>query len=308
MRRLERWLFSPGAPERVAVLRIGLCSVLALRLSRSAYVALAGQPRALYQPRSFMHLFGQMPSRPTVIVVQAIGVTAAVLAALGWRARFTLPVAWVAGVFLNGMATSVGKIVHNDVVLLLCLFPLIAAPTSDAWSLDARAGRARARPKWAYGWPINTALVVVAGAYFFAGFAKLVNSGVAWVTSGNLRWVLYIASDSRAHPNPAALFVADRPWLAHLIAASSLLLELTFLVILFSKRARPFYVVGAIGFHIGIWLTIGLDYWAQAATVAIVLIDWPAVLSRWHVPRERHEYGTLVVEQSPARVTAPGTR
>jgi len=308
MKRIEAWLFSTGSPERVAALRIGLCSVLALRLSRSAYIALAGQPHALYRPRSFMHLFGSMPPRPAVIVVQAIGVTAAVLAALGWRARFTLPVALLSGLFLNGMATSIGKIVHNDVLLLLCLFPLIAAPTSDVWSLDARAGRTRARPAWAYGWPVNTALVLVAGAYFFAGWQKLVNSGIAWVTSGNLRWVLYISSDGRGAPNNYGLFVADRPWLAHLVAASSLLLELTFIVILFSKRSRPFYVLGAIAFHLGIWLTIGLDYWAQAATVAIVLIDWPAVASRFSLPRPRSEYGTLVVEGRRTEVSAPGTR
>ena len=54
-------------------------------------------------------------------------------------------------------------------------------------------------------------MVVVAGAYFFSGLAKLLHAGPAWVASGNLRWVLYASSDSQPEPNPFALFVADRP-------------------------------------------------------------------------------------------------
>ena len=64
MRRLERWVFAPGDPRRLAAVRIGLCSLLALRLSRPLFVRLAGQPAVLFRPLSFMHLLPAMPSRP----------------------------------------------------------------------------------------------------------------------------------------------------------------------------------------------------------------------------------------------------
>jgi hypothetical protein len=280
IRRLEGWLLTAGTPERLAAIRIGLCTVLALRLTRTVYLSIAGQPPALYRPLSFMHAFGSMPSWRAVVPVQIVGGVAAVLAALGWRARFTLPVAWASGTFLGGMTTSLGKVVHNDVLLLLCMVPLLVAPVSDAWSLDARAGRTERGSSLRYGWAVQTALIVVAGSYFFSGFAKLVNSGVAWAAGSNMRWILYISSDSRPTPDHWSLFIADRPWLAHLVAALILLLELGFPVILFWKRARPVFVIGAIAFHLGTWLTLGLDYWAQAATVVVVLIDWPAVVDR----------------------------
>src|SRR5207302_6007185 len=38
MRRIERWIFSGGSAERLAAVRIGLCTVLALRLTRTVYV------------------------------------------------------------------------------------------------------------------------------------------------------------------------------------------------------------------------------------------------------------------------------
>src|SRR5262249_42302425 len=142
IRRIEAWLYRPGDPRRLAAIRIGLSSILALRLSREVYPSLAGQPAALFRPLSFMHVFSRMPSPGVTRAAQVVGVTAAVLVAVGWRSRLSLRVAWVCGVFLNGMATSVGKVAHNDVLLLLALVPLLAAPASEVWSLDARrAGR-----------------------------------------------------------------------------------------------------------------------------------------------------------------------
>ena len=288
MRRIEAWLFAPGSARRLAVARIGLASLLAIRISREIYLNLAGQPEALFRPLSFMHVFATMPSRHIVLMAQIVGVVSAVLAAIGLRARVTLPLAWTCGVLLNGMATSIGKVVHNDVMLILCLVPLLPARTSDVWSVDSllaryRPGRARRpAPEFAvsYGWPVRTALVSAAGAYFFTGLAKIVFSGPAWVLSGNLRWVLYAASDARATPNALSLFIADRPWLAHVVALGTLAIELGFPVVLWKARLAWFFVPGAVSLHLAIWATLGLDYSAWAATVLILFVDWPRVVDR----------------------------
>ena len=78
-----------------------------------------------------------------------------------------------------------------------------------------------------YGWPVRTAMIAIALAYFFAGFQKWRYSGLPWVTSDNLRWILL----GQAHPDGLALFVADRPWLAHVLAAGALLLETSFALV-----------------------------------------------------------------------------
>lgn len=72
-----------------------------------------------------------MPSKPLVAALQAVGVLTAVLAALGLRTRVALPFAWACAIVLNGMLASTGKVVHNDLVLLLCLVPLLAARSAD---------------------------------------------------------------------------------------------------------------------------------------------------------------------------------
>ena len=82
-----------------------------------------------------------------LLAVLIVCVIAAVCAAAGFKGRIALPIAWVAGVFLNGFLTSQGKVVHNDVLLLLCMFVLIPARHTDVWSVDAWLARRRG------GWP-----------------------------------------------------------------------------------------------------------------------------------------------------------
>jgi hypothetical protein len=295
MRRLEAWLFAPGDPRRLAVVRIGLCGLLAVRLATGPYAELASQPAALFRPISFLRVLERMPPRGLVLAVQALALAGAVLAAAGLWTRVALPLAWAAALPLVAMTSSLGKVVHNDVLLLLCLVPLLPAPAGAAWSLDARRrtppgpdppghplGVPRTSPGVAFGWPVRTAMVVVAGAYFFSGLAKLLHAGPAWVTSGNLRWVLYASSDQQPAPNPYALFVADRPVLAHLLAAATLAVELGFPLVLWRPRLAWLFLPAAVAMHAGIWLAMRLDYSAMAATALLVVVDWPSLAARLH--------------------------
>jgi hypothetical protein len=293
MRRLERWLhrveaflFAPGDPRRLAAVRIGLCGLLAARLATGPYLELAGQPAALFRPISFLRLLDRMPPPGLVGAVQALAVAAALLAAVGLATRVTLPLAVAAALPLVAMTSSLGKVVHNDVLLLLCLVPLVPAPAGAAWALDARRRPAPAdRPGSAFGWPVRTAMVVVAGAYCFSGLAKLLHAGPAWVASDNLRWVLYASSDQQPAPNPFALFVADRPALAHLVAGATLAVELGFPLVLWRPRLAWLLVPAVVAMHAGIGLAMRLDYSVMAATVLVVLVDWAALADRLRGPR-----------------------
>src|SRR5512132_1279081 len=297
LRRVGGWLFAPGDPRRLAAVRIGLCGLLAIRLASGPYAELATQPPALFRPISFLRLLDRMPSPEAVAALQALALAAAVLATVGLLTRVTLPLAWLAALPLVAMTSSLGKVVHNDVLLLLCLVPLLPSRAGAAWSLDARQRPVAVRgPR--FGWPVRTAMVVVAGAYFFTGLAKLLHAGPAWVTSGNLRWVLYAASDGQPVPNHAALFVADRPWLAHLVALATVALELGFPLVLLRPRAALVLVPCVLAMHAGIWVAMGLNYWPMAATVVLVLVDWAALADGRH--------GRLLRSRNSRRPTADG--
>lgn len=81
--------------------------------------------------------------------------------------------------------------------------------------------------------------------------------------------------------------VAGRPGLA---------VELGFWLCLPFARLRWLLVPAAVGLHLGIWLTMGLDYSAQALTVVVVFVSWPSVVA-W--VRQR-------VADAPATLKAPG--
>jgi hypothetical protein len=305
VRRLDRFIFAAEDARRLGAVRFGLCGLLAFRLAYGNYSSVAGQPRALFQPASYMRLFSQMPGHGLTVALQAIGATAAVLAAVGLLTRFSLPTAFVCSLVLNGMLNSTGKVIHNDVLLTLCLLPLLVAvqDVADAWSADALLRRRRARSSGAghgtaYGWPICTAMAVVALAYFFVGFQKLRHSGVEWFTSDNLRWILYASSDQQAEPNRLALFVANRAWLAHLLAAGTMALELSFPLCLVVPRLRWFFIPAVISMHVGILLAMRLDYSAWWICVLIVFVNWPVLV-------ERLQQARLAVLPSPLR-GAPG--
>ncbi len=327
LRRADCCVFGAEDARRLASVRIGLCGLLALRLATTDYRVVAGQPSALFQPVSYMKLLGHMPSQGVAASLQMVGIAAALIAASGLALWASLSMALVCSLILNGMLNSTGRVIVGDAVPTLCLLVLLACGTaaSDAWTVRAPLGRARARCSGpplpeplagppaelcgpGYGWPIRTAMVTVALTTFFAGFQKLRYSGLAWVTSNNLRWILYASSDRAAHPNAIALFIAHRAWLAHLCAAATLLLEMGFPLLLFRPRLRWLFIPGVVAMHPAIRLATGLDYTAQGLTVLIVFVDWPVVvawlqphLSRRPAAGSRSAYTTAGAARRDAR-------
>lgn len=259
-------LWAPGSCRRFDWVVRGLALLIAVRVALGPYRALAGQPAALFRPVWFLEVLPGMPSAAAFVVLQVVG-TVAALAVWGARGRrrwVALVVAWVAYLILAGLRSSLGKILHNDVVLLLAAVPFLW-PVQDDDEADC-------------GWPVRAAAVVVTGAYFYAGLAKLRHSGPAWVTSDNMRYILsWSAIDGRARFDSWAAWVADRAWLSTASAAGILALEVGAPVAVGVRALRPAFVLSAGALHIATWFLLGLDYWAWLGTVVVVLVDWDKV-------------------------------
>lgn len=271
MRRAERWLFGAETPRRLVLVQVALAVVIGLRVALGPYRELAGQPAALFRPVWFLRALDAMPGVEAIVALQVVGTVGAVVAVVGRgrSRRAGLVVAWLCLLVLAGLRGSRGKVMHNDALLLLATVPLLVAP------LVARSSDRR--PSTRYGWPLRTSMVVVAGAYFFAGFHKLVESGPAWVVSDNLSNVLAVAARSGRVAFPwLPEAVAGLPVVPVVVAGLVLALEVTFPLALVWARLRPGYAVGAVALHSATWLLLGLDYWAWAAVTPLVLVDWPA--------------------------------
>ncbi|HYI60267.1 MAG TPA: DCC1-like thiol-disulfide oxidoreductase family protein [Acidimicrobiales bacterium] len=276
------------APDgRYRVVRRGLAVVIGLRLATGSYASLAGQPDAQFRPPGVLAWMGGVPSTGVLVAVQVLGLAAAVTATAGWGVRTgggrwaagglgrwvagaALPLAWAALLFLTAVRTSGGKVQHNEVLLLLAAIPILCVPENRVGPDGAPAGR-----RHNVGWPIELAVVVIAVSYCAAGLAKLVHTGPSWVFSDNMRYVMYWAAQT-PQPGVDALTatIADHGWLARLVAASILGLELVAPVIVVWARARPPFVAAAVALHLGTWATLGIDYWGWALAVVVVLLDW----------------------------------
>jgi hypothetical protein len=295
-RPIDGWLFAPEPAGRVRTLRLLLAALIGFRLITGPYRGLGGQPAALFRPVWFLSWMDQVPSVGVLLVIQVIGVAAAALAVLGWRERGTFLVAWSSLLVLAALRASRGKVQHNDLPLLLVGAVLLAAPVGLR-VLDQRRSAA-------WGWPVRTSLVVVAGMYFLTGFQKVVSSGPAWVLSDNLRNVMYGARlNGHAPTEQVSLYIADRPALAHIVALGTLIVELGAVAVLLRPRLRPWYVVAIGVMHAGIYLTHGLDYSMWFGTAAIVLVDWQAVALRWRGPATSPGLALRATRRRPASGT-----
>lgn len=272
LRRLDAALVAPGTAHHLAAVRAGLAVVIALRLATGPYVQLAGQPAALFRPPAILAWLPSMPPLGVLLALQVGGTAAALAVVAGRRPAWSFALAWGSLLVLAGLRGSLGKILHNDVLLLLAAVPIVLAAGGARWGDLATSRR--------WGWPVRTAMAVVAVVYAACAVQKLRHTGIAWVTGDNMRWILHsAAAGSRAPTRAVASFIADHSWLAHITAAALLGVELAAPVLLAVRRTRLAFVVLVAALHLGTWLTLGLDYWGWALTVAVVAL--PAAWWEW---------------------------
>lgn len=270
---LDDALWGPETARRLLVVQVGLAALIGVRVAAGSYRQLAGTPAALFDPVPLLGLLDGMPPAGVFVALQVVGTLAALAAVLRRWPRAAFAVAWLCYLVLAGLRGSRGKVLHNDLLLLWVAVPFLFAPAA----IDADDPVPRRR----WGWPVRTAIVVVAVVYLLAGYHKLRRSGPSWAYGDNMRYVSLWGPTIGSPGWPGlATWVGENVWVSRASGVFILGLELTFPVVVFWRRARVLYALGAVFLHASTWLLLGLDYWAWAVTVPLVLIDWPDVAAR----------------------------
>lgn len=284
--RVDRALLAAGPARRLIEVRTLLAVAMGVQLVVRPWRQLVDRPPQLFDPVAVVAWLSAPPSPRTVVAVQCVGLVAAVVTVLRLAPRAGFAVAWAAYVFLAAVWGSSGKVMHNDVLLITVAFPLVFAPAptrAESDSVDVR-----------WGWGPRASLAALAAVYFATGYQKLRHSGLAWVFSDNMSWVLRQGTSVFGHHLNQV--VADQPALTRALAAGALALELAAPVLLSIRRTRPLFVLGALLMHASIWLFLGLDYspWVLAsAAVALPLSrSWPPSATTVRAPQRR---GVLLV-------------
>jgi hypothetical protein len=291
---LDDALWGPETALRLLVVYVGLSALIGVRIAAGSYRQLADSPAALVDPVPILGFLDTMPSAEVFVVIQVVGTLAAAVAVaaalLRRRPQLAFALAWLCYLVLAGLRGSRGKVLHNDLLLLWVSAPFLLAPT-------VRDVRDRV-PRRRWGWPIRVAIVITALVYFFAGYHKLRRSGLEWAYGDNMRYVTLWGPSIGSPGWPGlARWVGDNVWVARASGVFILGLELTFPVVVFVRWTRELYAAAALFLHATTWLLLGLDYWAWAIAVPLVLVDWPDVVA-W----ARRRLGR---DRGPARAPTP---
>ncbi len=304
MSALANRYFAPEVPTRLAALRVivGLFGTVFLAVRTGYLFDVARLPANRFDavgPLSFLDL-------PLDVHVVQGGVVLAILLGaaftLGWRHRITGPLYGLLLVAVTTYDNSWQHIAHTENLFTLHTLVLGFTPSADVWSLDARrrAHASDAVPRTdrteAYGWPVRLISAITLCTYALAGWAKLRNGGVDWITGDVLR-------NQIAHDNVRKALLGDRhsPLGAHLVrygwvfpplAFASMVVELGAPLALLHARTRRAWVAAAWLFHLGVLALMAILFIYPLTGIAYASFGHPEEL--WQRVRPRSRTGVRV--------------
>ncbi|HMI90041.1 MAG TPA: HTTM domain-containing protein [Polyangiales bacterium] len=277
---LREFFLAPSQPQNLGLLRIVLFAALAWVGLQTNAVWWASQPATLrVMPPGWQWLAGLLPINATVasgarFLVVAFGVCAAV----GLGTRITSKVAAIAALYLLGVPSFFGKILHSDHALVMMTLVLAAAPCGDALSLDRLWLRRRGRPEPqmsdAYTLPVRLCWLLLGTIYLFPGIWKVWEAGDLWLSGERLLWELQDEWGQRKGFVPPAR-IDQHPWLLKLLGTATLIFEVGFFFALFQKQARIVAALSAVAFHVGVRLFLGIRFYEYLPLILLIDFRWP---------------------------------
>jgi hypothetical protein len=295
--------FRAELPHGLAALRIavGVAVLISPELWHAPYFA--AQPEALrFAPEGLGWIVEHVPIRVELAyAAQGMLIACCAAAIIGVAAQPAMLGVTLSGLYVFGLSQLSGAVI-NDMHLFWLSTLLAVSPCGDALSIWRRA-RGRPQPtaarSLAYGVPLQLSRVLLGIVYFFPGFWKLATSGLAWITSDNLRNQLYWKWYQLGR-EPPALRLDHVPYVLQVAALAVVVFELGFLALIWFPRGRVIAALGGLAFHLGTQWLMGITFLSLLACY-VVLLPWERI-SRSRSPQP------LVSERSRAakrRVTLP---
>ena len=222
-----------------------------------------------------------------VIPVNAIAVKLAmvlfacstVFVFIGFRTKLALIVFSLALLYLFGIPNLYGKINHNHHILWFSVI-LIFSSCSDVLSVDAWLARRKNSPiqpksKTVYGFPFRVMWLLMGLIYFFPGFWKVWTSGLDWALTDNVQNHMYWKWHELGDWLP--YFRLDRyPLFYKFSGVYTILFELSFITLLFTKRTRALAAVLGLLFHLGTWAFMNI-FFVVLVISYVSFINWERI-------------------------------
>ncbi len=280
-KQLMEFLFPPETDKWLAVLRIGLglqVTVYSLFLKSDWNYLFAGTGKGLVSRElgeaiisldsPFIPKLGWLIAlggylnigEETVLsVAWACLLVAGCCLLLGLFCRPAAIVAW----FLHLCAAQSGGLLAYgaDNFMTMGLFYLMLSPLPDQFSLDHRLVKTKPKDPQLLGFWRRLLQVHLCLVYFFGGLGKSLGSG--WWDGSNLWRALTRPPFDIISPDILLRF----KYLLPILGVSIVLIELGYVFFIWMKKTRFVWLVGIVGMHIAIGLTMGMYLFALVMIV-----------------------------------------
>jgi hypothetical protein len=155
---------------------------------------------------------------------------------------------------------------------------LVVAASASAGSFPRRG--AEDDPSWENRWPLALIQLLFAQIYFFAGWSKLVTSGLSWLSPLNIRNYVLVLDQTLGfrEGTPGGNAIVRWPALAAAVALAGIFLDLLFPLVLVSRRARWILLPATAFFNLANGLVFHI--WFQNAPLLLLFVDWDALRRR----------------------------
>ncbi|WP_437605108.1 HTTM domain-containing protein [Sorangium sp. So ce834] len=298
---LHRFAFAPASAMPLAVLRIGLASVLLLQAAMvgPALLELYGRSGILQGPlndilaRTDLVRIGWLIDRLAPLGVGeasivtgtgALYALALVALLLGWRARGAAALAWLTHLMLMMTADSTNYGADNYANIFL--FYLIWMPSGAALSLDRRLARVPADPPATTRLSLRVVQLHLCISYLASGLWKA--SGEQW-WNGEAIWRSVMLP---AYRQVDFSWLADHTWIPVIAGWLVVLVEVGYAFLIWPRRSRRIWVAATMALHVGIAVFMGLVVFG-ALMAALTFAAFGVRADRAAPERRRREHPAL---------------
>ena len=292
--------FAPANPRTLATCRILFFGAFFLFYLREDFSAWSGVSRVFWIPlKPFQWLHLTPCSSGVTVILQRAWKLSLLLACVGLLTPVAGTAAFLLGFYLLGLPNNFGGVRHTDTIVVLTFGIMALSRCGDSLSLDVllarRKGRKNIPDSGEYRWPVRAVWLLFSMIFLAAGLSKLKVSGLDWVTTSNaqnrLIWMNYGINDA-ASVTLWGLSLATHPGLCKLLAAGTLLLELSYPLALFSKPLRWVIVPGVFVMQIAIRILLGPSF-GQFLICNLFWIPWDRLLPSAFGPSTNPVHATL---------------
>ena len=226
-----------------------------------------------FLPWSF---YDQLQTPSSMVLLKSVMVLSLLLSTAGFLTAVSTKTSFLLVLFYQGLLRSFGHFNHDEMLAVYCLAVLAFTPCGDDFSLDSWLAKAwKARPAFAYAYPILLMQLLMAWSYFSSALIKLRVAGLKYFSPDNLPALAIFHSLDNLHDTHFHLafwLPQVKTWLPFAVALV-LIWELAFPLAVFWRRVRWWILGAGIVFHLSTLFLMNIFFPHQLA-MYLIFVDW----------------------------------